>query len=177
MPLAGQRTLNRRIRYPPRPALSGQPINPGQTWPADAAPLQAWCLEDGHRGGGIVCGSDIPLCIVLHNSEWVGGAGNAQGAPIEDVGLDHGGLQVAVAQKLLKGVDVLVAFKQVHRQGPQDSQHRCTDPVGVAVGVLTVTAGISPWRFPSNEPEIWRWSFGWSVLTSRPTSAPRWRHQ
>lgn len=68
------------------------------------------------------------------------------GGLIEDVGVDHGGLQAAVAQKLLDGADVLVAFKQVHRQGPQDSQHRCTDPVSVAVGVLTVTAGISPWR-------------------------------
>jgi len=40
-------------------------------------------------------------------------AADAEGAAIEDVGVDHGGRDVAVAQKLLDGPDVVAGFEQV----------------------------------------------------------------
>ena len=41
-----------------------------------------------------------------HRPEAVGGAEDAGGATVEDVGVDHGGGDVAVAEELLDGSDV-----------------------------------------------------------------------
>lgn len=46
-------------------------------------------------------------------AEAVGGAQDAGRAPVEDVGVDHGGGHVAVAEELLDGADVIAAFEQV----------------------------------------------------------------
>ena len=41
------------------------------------------------------------------------GAFNGQAAAVKDVGVDHGGLDVLVAEQLLDGADVVAALEQV----------------------------------------------------------------
>jgi hypothetical protein len=49
--------------------------------------------------------------------EAVGGAEDAGGAAVEDVGVDHGGGDVAVAEELLDGADVGAVLQQVGGEG------------------------------------------------------------
>jgi hypothetical protein len=49
--------------------------------------------------------------------EDVEGALDAEGASVEDVGVDHGGGDVAVAEELLDGADVVAGFQQVGGEG------------------------------------------------------------
>jgi hypothetical protein len=42
---------------------------------------------------------------------------DAEGAAIEDVGVDHGGRDVAVAEELLDGADVVSGFQKVGGEG------------------------------------------------------------
>jgi hypothetical protein len=50
-------------------------------------------------------------------SEPVGGAADAEWAAIENVGVDHGGPEVAVAEELLDGADVGAVLQEVGREG------------------------------------------------------------
>jgi len=47
----------------------------------------------------------------------VGGASDACGAQVEDVGVDHGGADIAVAEELLDGPDVMVVLQQMGGEG------------------------------------------------------------
>src|SRR5262245_60936249 len=49
-------------------------------------------------------------------SQPVGRARDAEGSPVEDVGVDHRGAQVAVAEELLDGADVRAVLEQVCRE-------------------------------------------------------------
>ncbi len=51
------------------------------------------------------------------SSERVGGAQDATAAAVEDVGVDHGCLDVRMAEELLDGADVVAALEQVGREG------------------------------------------------------------
>ena len=57
----------------------------------------------------------------------VGGAAHGGRATVDDVGVDHRRGNIAVAQKLLNGADVVPVFEQVGRERV---------PKGVALGVL-----------------------------------------
>jgi len=57
---------------------------------------QTWIFLDGDWAGG----------VRSEEAETVGGAQDAGRAPVEDVGVDHGGGHVAVAEELLDGADV-----------------------------------------------------------------------
>ena len=57
---------------------------------------------------------------------------DAEGAAVEDVGVDHGGGDVAVAEELLDGADVVAGFEQVSREAV---------PQAVASGVLRDLSG------------------------------------
>jgi hypothetical protein len=47
----------------------------------------------------------------------VEGAADAERAAVEDVGVDHGGGDVAVTEELLDGAYVVAGFKEVGREG------------------------------------------------------------
>ena len=47
----------------------------------------------------------------------VQGTADTSTAPVEDVGVDHGGGDVAVAEELLDGSDVVAALEEVGREG------------------------------------------------------------
>jgi hypothetical protein len=47
----------------------------------------------------------------------VGGARDAGGAAVEDVGVDHRGIQVVVTEQLLNGADVAAIFQQMGGEG------------------------------------------------------------
>lgn len=91
-------TLNRRVRYPGYPTCSGQPINRRHARRHLVNLRQAWALWVEPLGHGILCGSDINLFATLQKSQQVSRAGYAQGAAIEHVRIDHGGLEIGVAQ-------------------------------------------------------------------------------
>lgn len=62
-------------------------------------------------GAGGVCGGNAGA------SQRVEGAADAAGAEAEDVGVDHGGGDVAVAEELLDGADVVAALEEVGGEG------------------------------------------------------------
>lgn len=75
-----------------------------------ACPLQVWAL--GSRG------QSFPLLQWIRITPFaglqkVGGAADPEGAAVDDMGVDHGGVQITVAHQLLDGSDVLAAFEQV----------------------------------------------------------------
>ena len=57
---------------------------------------QTWIFRDRRNGRG----------SALQEAEAVGGAEDAGGTAVEDVGVDHGGGDVAVAKEFLDGADV-----------------------------------------------------------------------
>jgi hypothetical protein len=63
------------------------------------------------------------------------GAANGQPGAIEDVGIDHGGLCVLLAEELLEGANVIVGFqkvrgKAVSRRGFAQAEDVGTNPFG-----------------------------------------------
>jgi hypothetical protein len=54
---------------------------------------------------------------MIQNSQWVGGTSDTKLATIENVGIDHGGLQIAMAQQFLNRANVQAALKQVRGAG------------------------------------------------------------
>ena len=54
---------------------------------------------------------------MLSEVEFVGGADDAVGAAVEDVGVDHGRLDVAVAEEFLDGADVVSVLEEVGGEG------------------------------------------------------------
>lgn len=55
----------------------------------------------------------------------VEGAAHGEGASVEDVGVDHCGGDVAVAQELLDGADVVARFEQVRSEAVAKGVARC----------------------------------------------------
>ena len=47
----------------------------------------------------------------------VQGAADAAAAAVEDMGVDHGGADVAVTQELLNRADVVAVFQEMRREG------------------------------------------------------------
>ena len=60
-----------------------------------------------------ICGSDIHLFVTPQISQQVSRAGHAKGAAIEHVRIDHGGLEIGVAQELLDRANVLAPLQQM----------------------------------------------------------------
>ncbi len=55
--------------------------------------------------------------VDYRRGDLVEGAADGQAAPLEDVGVDHGGLEVFVAEQVLDGADVVTALQQVGGKG------------------------------------------------------------
>lgn len=75
-----------------------------------ACPLQVWTL--GSRGQSFPLLQWIRITPFV-GLQQVGGAADPEGAAVDDMGVDHGGVQITVAHQLLDGSDVLAAFEQV----------------------------------------------------------------
>lgn len=56
----------------------------------------------------LVCGSENHLFVRLHEIRW---AAYTERAAVQDVGIDHGGAHILVAQQLLDGSDVLAPLQ------------------------------------------------------------------
>ena len=50
-------------------------------------------------------------------SQDVHGTANSRGAAVQDMSVDHGGLDVAVAEEFLDGADIVAVFEQVGGKG------------------------------------------------------------
>ena len=67
--------------------------------------------------------------------ELVEGAADAEAASVEDVGVDHGGLPVAVAEEFLDRADIVAGLEQVRREGVAERvARRALGDVGLADG-------------------------------------------
>ncbi len=75
-----------------------------------ACPLQVWTL--GSRGQSFPLLQWIRITPFV-GLQQVGGAADPEGAAVDDMGVDHGGVQITAAHQLLDGSDVLAAFEQV----------------------------------------------------------------
>ena len=64
---------------------------------------------------------------------------DAEGAAVEDVGVDHGGGDVAVAEELLDGADVVAGLEQVGGEGV--AQGVAADSLGEPSGERRLTHG------------------------------------
>ena len=60
--------------------------------------------------------------------ERVDGAANAGRAPVENMGVDHRRLHIAMTQKLLDCSDVIIPFQQVSCEGMPESMARSSLP-------------------------------------------------
>lgn len=69
------------------------------------------------RGWAVRAGLCKTVRGVLGFCGVVEGAADAEGAAVEDVGVDHGGGDVAVAEQLLDGADVVAGFEEVGGEG------------------------------------------------------------
>ncbi len=67
--------------------------------------------------------------------EGVGGAGDSQGASVQDMGVDHRGLDVPVAEEFLDDADVGAIFEEVGGEGvAQDVAGDASGDAGSATG-------------------------------------------
>lgn len=103
-PVAGGHTLAMRPEFPSRSSHVA-----GYSCPVAIAPGRHRRPHNPRAAASLQ-----PLLSCLHP---VQGAYHATGTPVQDVGVNHRGAHVAVAQKLLYGADVVAGLQQVGREG------------------------------------------------------------
>ena len=94
----------------------------------DHAPDSA--MADGEPLGGLLECEQLVIGWVLglrvHRlAQCVQWADGAAAAAVEDVGVDHGGLNICVAEQFLHGADVVSAFQQVCGKAVAHGMGRC----------------------------------------------------
>ena len=94
--------------------------------------VRACAAKVSHAQGGARLNSDRS-----RRSQQVGRAAYASAAAVEDMGVDHGGLEVAVTEQLLNGADVVAVGEQVGGEAVAEAMERgVLGDVGSANGRL-----------------------------------------
>lgn len=84
--------------------VHGRPVSQGDVFRMHEAPIERWLIRLS------ILGRDARLRTVELSSVDIERTTNGEAAPIEHVGVDHGGLHVLVSEELLDGADVVAAF-------------------------------------------------------------------